>query len=68
MEARGDNSASWFQRVEASGGVVCAFSNGASEWDSNKGRNYKTRLPGRYVLGGGHMTYCGVSDLDVHLS
>lgn len=68
MEHRGEAHGSWFQRIDAPKGLTCAFTDGAAEWDNNRDRNYEIRLPGSYVLGGGHLTYCGVSDLDVHLS
>lgn len=68
MDMRTDANGSWFQRIEAPRGIVCAFNDGGSHWDNSKGRNYEIRLPGKYILGGGHMVYCGVSDLDVHFS
>ncbi|KAI0564133.1 hypothetical protein FGB62_30g051 [Gracilaria domingensis] len=56
----------WFQRVETTDGINCAFTDGNVEWDSNINLNYQIRMPGRYALGRGSIAYLGPSALDMH--
>lgn len=49
-------------------GIDCAFNDGSEEWDSNNGKNYQIRLPGRYTAGNGFLSYLGIAQLDMHCS
>lgn len=57
----------WFRRLECGAGIVFAFNDGADRWDSNNGENYHLTLPGKYVAGNGKLTFCGISDFDMHM-
>lgn len=65
---RGEARTLWFQRLEAPMGITCAFTDGKRAWDSNKDNNYHIRLPGKYVVGGSMLTYCGPAELDLQAS
>lgn len=56
----------WTVTMESPAGIDCAFYDGNSIWDSNNMKNYRIRLPGRYILGRGTLTYQGVSEMDLH--